>query len=113
MHINRSDDYIINNINRGLSDSFRDVWERSRWDIVKLDYTWRFDIIFSIMFRAIFTPGDTYTKLIKIKRFLPISNDDLTSMCDRIYFIRKEGITSSAALARVFEEKLLKQEKHK
>ncbi len=113
MHINRLDDNIINNFNNAFSDKFRVKWSLHKWGAVKRNYTWEFDVIFSIIFRAIFTPGDLYTKLIKIRRFLPINDPNLASMCDRIHFIRKEGITSSAALARIFEEKLLKQKKLK
>lgn len=109
MHINRSDDYLINSLNPDFSSGFKDIWKYNPWRIVKDEYTWKFDVVFSIMFRAIFTPGDPYTKLIKIKRFLPISDPGLAGMCDRIYRTRKEGITSSAALTRVFEEKLLRQ----
>jgi hypothetical protein len=113
MHINRLDDYLINNLNDFSSAGFRDTWRNNKWGIVKDTYAWKFDLILSIMFRAIFTPGDPYTKLTKIKRFLPINESNLTNMCDRIYLIKKEGTTSSAALARVFEEKLLRQKKHK
>ena len=114
MHINRSDDRVVNNLSPNFSATFRDTWSVLRnWNAGKDAYTWKHDIILSIMFRAMFTPGETHTKLIKIKKFLPISDSNLASMCGRIQMIRKEGVTSSAALARIFEEKLLKQKKLK
>lgn len=114
MYINRSDDHLINSLDNSFSGSFRNDWSHyQRWNTMKGGYVWKFDLILSIMFRAILTPGYPYAKLTKIKRFLPISDSNLASMCDRIHFIRKEGTTSSAALARIFEEKLLKQKKSK
>ncbi len=114
MHTNRSDDHIVSNLGVAFSSKFKNVWSTyRRWDIVDDEYTWKHAVIVSIMFRAIFTPGDVYTKMLKIKRFLPITENNLIDMCRRIQMIRKEGITSSAALARVFEEKLLKQKKLK
>jgi hypothetical protein len=112
MYTTRMENNQINMIRNTLADSIKWNWIKRRgWSWMLVKYGSTIEIILSIMFKAVFTTGNSYDKLSMMRRFLPVDSNNLKDICTRIDSIRKEGIVNSAALARVFEEELLTQKK--